>query len=331
MKRFLLLTAVSLLALTTAAISPVSAQQPTKITLMLDYTPNTNHLGAYVAQAKGFFKDENLAVEIVQPGDVQVEQLIAAGKVDFAFSYQEVTTFARVAGLPLVSVAAVIQHNTSGFAALRAKHPLKTPADLSGLKYGAFGSAVEKPMIELLMKCAKTPTKPVEFVEIGFAEPFPLMDQGRIDFVWLFYGWDGLRAKQQGIAVDFLMLKDYTDCVPDYYTPILITSEDYLKKNPAVVRSFVAAISKGYMSAITYPSEAAELFIKAVPETNAKLVRESAVWLAPQFQAEATRWGEQKLSIWDQYATWLITNKAMEAKTPFDAKSAFTNDFLPKE
>lgn len=299
----------------------------TKVSVMLDYTPNTNHIGLYVAQAKNYYKEANLDVSIVQPGDVQVEQLVATNKVEFGVSYQEQMTYARAQSLPLVSVAAVVQHNTSGFASLSAKHPLKTPADLAGLQYGAFGSAVEKPMLDILTKCYNSNAEAIKFVDVGFAEPFPLMDQGRIDFVWLFYAWDGIRAKQQGINIDFLMLKDYATCVPDYYTPLLITSESLIKARPDVVRAFVQATARGYADSIKNPAEAADLFIKAVPETDAKLVKESAAWLADQFQAEAKRWGEQKLEIWQNYADWLVKNKVMEKA--IDAKVAFTNDYLP--
>jgi ABC-type nitrate/sulfonate/bicarbonate transport system substrate-binding protein len=303
------------------------ADKLTKVSVMLDYTPNTNHLGIYVAQAKNYYKEANLDVSIVQPGDVQVEQLVATNKVEFGVSYQEQMTYARAQSLPLVSLAAIVQHNTSGFASLNAKHPLKTPADLAGLQYGAFGSPVEKPMLDILTKCYNASADGIKFVDVGFAEPFPLMDQGRIDFVWLFYAWDGIRAKQQGIKVDFLMLKDYTKCVPDYYTPLLITSEAMLKDKGDVVRAFTQATARGYADAIKNPAEAADLFIKAVPETDAKLVKESAAWLVDQFQAEAKRWGEQKLEIWQGYADWLVQNKVMEKA--IDAKAAFTNEYLP--
>ncbi len=303
------------------------ANTPTKVTLMLDYTPNTNHLGFYAAQAKGFYKEANLEVEIVQPGDVAVEQLVATGRVQFGVSYQEAMTFSRAQALPLVSLAAIIQHNTSGFVTLANKHPLRTPADLTGLRYGAYGSPVEKPLINLLMKCANADASTVQFIDIGFTEPFPLMDQNRIDFVWLFYGWDGIRAKQQGLAVDFLLLRDYATCIPDYYTPLLISSEAFIAASPDVVRAFTQATARGYAVAIQNPAEAADLFIKSVPETDAALVRESAAWLAPQYQAEAAHWGEQKATIWKGYADWLAKNGVLEK--PLDMTDAFTNSYLP--
>jgi ABC-type nitrate/sulfonate/bicarbonate transport system substrate-binding protein len=303
------------------------ADQPTQVTLMLDYTPNTNHLGLYAAQALGYYKDANLTVGIQQPGDVAVEQIVGTGKAQFGVSYQDQATFSLQSGQPIVSIAAIVQHDTSAFASLHDKHPIKTPADLAGLRYGAFGSPIEQPTLDLMTKCVNASAANVQFINVGNAEPFPLMEQDRIDFVWLFYAWDGIRAKQQGLNVDFLFLKDYTQCVPDYYTPLLITSADMIKNHPDVVRAFTQATARGYTYSIQHPDEAAALLSKAVPDLDAALVKESAEWLESQFQADALRWGEQKLSIWQGYSDWLVKNGVLDH--PIDANAAFTNAFLP--
>jgi ABC-type nitrate/sulfonate/bicarbonate transport system substrate-binding protein len=303
------------------------ANAPASVTLMLDWTPNTNHLGVYVAQAKGYYKDANLTVEIQQPGDLQVEQVVASGKAQFGISYEEQATYSRADNVPIVSLAAIIQHNTSGFAALHEKHPLKSPADLNGLRYGAFGSQIEKPMLDILTKCVGGSSDKIEFVNLGVADALPLMQRDRIDFVWLFYGWDGIRAKQQNQPLDFIMLRDYTQCVPDYYTPLLITNEDMIKKQPDVVKAFVQATARGYAYAIQHPDEAADMLLKADPDLDSALVKESSVWLASQFQADAPRWGEQKTEVWQRFTDFLVTNGALKA--PIDVKAAFTNDFLP--
>ena len=91
----------------------------TKARVMLDWTPNTNHTGLYVALEKGFYQEEGLDVEILEAGDIGPDQLVAVGEVDFGVTYQENVTHARAADIPLVSLAAVIQHNTSGFASLK--------------------------------------------------------------------------------------------------------------------------------------------------------------------------------------------------------------------
>ena len=72
------------------------------------------------SKAKDYYKKQGLDVEIIQPGDnVTAEQMIASGKADFAISAQENVTLARVEGIPVVSVGAIIQHNTSAFASLK--------------------------------------------------------------------------------------------------------------------------------------------------------------------------------------------------------------------
>ncbi len=303
------------------------ADKPTDVTVMLDWVPNTNHLGLYVAQAKGYYKDANLNVTIQPAGDIQVEQVVALNKAQFGISYQEQASYSRAAEVPIVSVAAIIQHNTSGFASLADENPLKTPADLAGKQYGSFGSAIEKPIIESLIACAGGKADGYKAVDIGFSDPFPLMEGGRVDYVWLFYAWAGIQAEQQGTKLSLLMLKDYTDCVPDYYTPILITNEALIKDHPDVVKAFVQATARGYADAIRNPSEAADILLKAVPDLDAKLVKASAAWLAPQFQADAPRWGEQKTDVWQRFADYMLKNKALEKA--FDISKAFTNAFLP--
>lgn len=303
------------------------ADTPTDVIVMLDWTPNTNHLGLYIAQAKGYYTGANLNVTIQPAGDVAVDQVVALGRAQFGVSYQEGMTYSRASGLPIVSVAAIIQHNTSGFATLADKKPLKSPRDLAGLRYGAFGSPIEKTVLDSLLTCKGGQPASYEMIDVGFVEPFPLMERDRIDVVWLFYAWDGIRGQQQGLNLDILMLKDYPECVPDYYTPILITSEALIKEQPDVVRAFVQATARGYADAIRNPAEAAEILLKAAPDLDAKLVQASAEWLAKEFQADAPRWGEQKLEVWQRFTEYMV--KAGALQTAIEPEAAFTNDFLP--
>ena len=308
-----------------------SADKVTNLNMLLDYTPNTNHLGIYAALALGYYTDAKLNVTIQQPGDVAVEQIVGTGKAEFGVSYQDQATFALVSGQPIVSLAAIVQHDTSAFATLHDKHPVTTPVDLAGLRYGSFGSPIEKPTLDLLTGCpgvgAAANAAPIQYIDVGNAEPFPLMDKDRIDVTWLFYAWDGIRAKQQGLKLDFVFLKDYTQCIPDYYTPLLITNADMLKNHPDVVRAFTQATARGYAYAIQHPDEAAALLLKAVPDLDSALVKESSQWLAAQFQADAPRWGEQKASVWQDYADWLFKHGALDHA--LDTSTVFSNAFLP--
>lgn len=303
------------------------SESKTPITLMLDWVPNTNHTGLFLAQQKDYFSEAGLAVEIIQPGEVFAEQAVVGGAADFGVSFQEQLTLARADGVPIVSVAAIIQHNTSGFASL-SELGVDSPADWEGLRYGSYGSPFEAPTLRVLMECAGGEFSKLKIVDTGFSDPLALLEEKQIDLAWIFYGWQGVQANLEGIDLTTIMMQDQFDCIPDYYTPILITSEQTISQRPEVVKAFLQAVSRGYTDAIENPDEAASILLEAVPELDEKLVRESQTWLSPRYQAEAPRWGEQDESVWEDYANWMLRNGIIEAT--IDPAAAFTNEFLPE-
>ncbi len=300
--------------------------EPIPVTLMLDWVPNTNHTGIFVAQQQGYFTEQGLDVAIIQPGEVYAEAAVASGVADFGISFQEAVTLARAEDTPIVSIAAIIQSNTSGFAAPAALE-VETPADFEGLRYGSFGSPFEAPTLEVLMRCVGADFTQLEIVDTGFTDPLALLAERQIDLAWIFYGWQGFQAEQQGIALDYVMLADYFDCIPDYYTPVVITNEELLESRPEVGRAFMKALSQGYEFAIENPAEAAAILLEAVPELDADLVNASQSWLSPRYRGDAPRWGEQKLSVWQSYTNWMVENGILAE--PIDVEAAFTNDLLP--
>ncbi len=302
-----------------------SKKELKKITVVLDWTPNTNHTGLYVAKEKGYFKDQGLDVDIIQPGDTGADQLIATGKADFGVSYQEGITQARVQGVPLVSIAAVIQHNTSGFASPVAKN-IKSPKDFEGKTYGGWGSPVEKAVIDSLMKTENADVKKVDIINAGDADFFTMVKKD-VDFAWIYYGWTGIEAELRGEKLNMIYLTDYSKKL-DYYTPVLATNEKMIQNNPDTVKAFVKAASQGYEYAIKNPDQAADILVKAAPDLDPKLVKKSQEWLADKYQDDAKQWGEQKLEVWENYSNWMSDRGLLEGK--FDAKKAFTNEFLPQ-
>lgn len=321
---------VSLFLILALSLISCSAMTPETdlhdVILMLDWVPNANHSGIFIAQSQGYFEDAGLRVRIIEPGEVYPEQAVAGGAADFGVSFQEQLTLVRADGVPLVSIAAIIQHNSSGFAS-RGSLGAESPADWEGLRYGSFGSPFEAPTLESLMRCAQADPSRLEIVETGFADPLALLDEEQIDLAWIFYGWQGIQAEELGIDLNLVMLDEWQQCIPDYYTPIIITSESTLQQRPEIVRAFLEALSRGYGLAIDDPSQAASLLLQAVPELEPTIVQRSQDWLADRYQATAPRWGEQRLEVWDAYSRWMASLGILDQ--PIDASAAFTNDFLP--
>ncbi|MGQ9850830.1 MAG: ABC transporter substrate-binding protein [Aggregatilineaceae bacterium] len=297
------------------------------VRFQLDWTPNTNHIGIYVAQALGFYDDVNLDVQIVRPSDTdqKVIEAIEDGAVEFGINYQEYTTFALAEGAELVAVAAIIQHNTTGFASYADRNPVTRPADLANLTYYGSGKVAEA-IISRLVACDGAQWQP-RYAQLGVVDLVEVLKAGDADFGWIYYGWEGIEAELRGIDLDVIMLRDYSECIPDYYTPLIVTSRRLVETEPDLIRAFIYATARGFQIAIDYPLAAAQLLLAAEPQLNPELVRASALWLAPRYQEDAPRWGEQQLEVWQRFTDFLVQEGLLD--TPIDVSRAFTNDFLP--
>lgn len=320
----LILLSLCLLSMMSTPLWASGSQEDTQITAVLDWTINTNHTGLYVAKELGFYEAAGLDVQIQTPPETGSASLIVSGQAEFAVSTQENVSYARAAGLPLSAIAAVIQHNSSGFAARR-EAGIQSPADFEGKSYGGWGSPVEEAMLRALMDEHNADYNTVKNISIGSLDFFAATSRN-IDFTWIFEGWDGVAAELKGIDISFIRLADELE-VLDYYTPVLISNENYIENHPGTVRSFLAATAEGYRYCIEHPQEAAEILLSCAPELDQELVRASMDFLAPRYQADAPYWGMMKKEVWRGYKEWLQENKLLDGDFPVD--TAFTNRFLP--
>ncbi len=300
-----------------------------KFRVVLDWTPNTNHTGLYVAQAKGWYRDAGLGVTITQPGqDSTSIQQLAAGKADVVVSTQEEVIAARAQGIPVVSVAAILQHNTSSLVALK-KSGINGIGDLAGHTYGGYGGPLEESLVKKLTACGGGDPSTVKIVQAGDADYRIGMQRGDYDFVWIFDGWDGIRYKDiDKLPVTSIPFIAHKDCIPDWYTPVLATSEKVIKDRPDQLRSFMDATYQGYRFAISAPKASASVLDKAVPELDPKLVGLSAAYLAPRYADDPAKWGHQDLSVWNHMAKFV--QESGMTKKAIDPKAAYTTRFLPE-
>lgn len=304
---------------------PEELEELIDVRVVLDYMPNTNHTGLYVAIDQGYYAEEGLNVNIIQPGVGGADVLVASGEVPFGVSYQENVTEGRIQNVPLVSLAAVIQHNTSGFASVTEKN-ITTPKDFEGKTYSGWGGPAEEAVIEAMMKADGADFNTVNITSGSQADMFTAL-HNEIDFVWIFNAWDGIEAQLRGIDLNVIYLNEYSESL-DYYTPVIVTNEQLIANDPELVRAFMRATSKGYDYAIERPEDAANILIKMEPDLDEELVMASQLWLSPHYQAEASQWGLQQRSVWENYAEWMLEYELIESLPNID--EAFTNDFLPQ-
>ena len=311
------------------ALTACGGKEEETITFVLDWTPNTNHTGIYVALQKGWFEEAGLKVDVVQPPEGGSALLVASGKAQFAVTAQDSIAPALTGenAMPLTTVAAILQHNTSGIVS-RAGEGMDTPKGLEGHKYATWDSPVEKATIRQVMAADGGDFDKVELIPSTVTDEVSALKSGDVDAIWIFYGWAGIACEVAGLPIDYFDFADF-DPVLDFYTPIIVSNNDWLADNPETAKAFLAALSRGYEYAAEHPKEAADILMEAAPElkSNAELVYRSQEYLAGEYIADAARWGEIDPDRWGGYFTWLNDNGLME--TPLDPGMGFTNEYLP--
>ena len=298
-----------------------------KVTFVLDWTPNTNHTGIYVADALGYFEEAGIEVEIQQPPEDGASVLVASGRADFGVGFQD-SMAAAISGdnaLPITAVAAIIQHNTSGIIS-NAGNGMDVPKGLEGHSYATWNGAIELATLEAVVEADGGDFSKVELIPSTVTDEVSALKTNSVDSIWIFYGWAGVKTELEGLATDYFEFADI-DPVFDYYTPVLIANNEFLADKPETAKAFLSAVSKGYEYAIENPEEAADILCEAAPELDKELVVASQKYLSTEYKADASRWGEIDADRWNAFYKWVNDNKLTENEVPLD--TAFSNDYLP--
>ena len=302
------------------------------MTLALDWVPNTNHAGVYVAQAKGYLAREGIDLRILPYGSTSPDVLVASGKADLGISFVPSLLVSRASGLQIRSVAVVLKRNEEALA-VPADSRFTRPRDLSGSTYGGFGAPFEAPLWGAMIKAdGGTPTFRTAILNTAAYEA---LYHGRVDFTSVFLGWEGIQARQRGIGLRLFRPARYLGPAGDYPSVIMIASDKGIAERAPVLRRALAALSEGYTFAAAHPEQTARILEAADAglRANPALVSASARFLAPAY-ADGGRWGVQSLREFKGLGDLLW--RAGVLKDPGgrpvprpDFLSYFTNDLLP--
>lgn len=299
---------------------------PNKISFVLDWTPNTNHTGVYVALTKGYYEEEGLDVQIIQPPEDGAEAAVGSGQAQFGVSFQENLGIALASEqpLPITAVATIIDHNTSGIISLVDKN-IQTFKDLEGKKYATWGLPVEQAILKYAVEESGGDFSKVEMVPHSGADAISLLNSG-VDAVWVYEAWDNIKADLENVQYNYIPFVEASS-VLDFYTPIIIANDDYIKNNHEKVEAFMRATEKGYNYAINNPEEAAFMLLQAVPELDEELVNESQATLALYYKAEKENWGTIDEQRWETFFDFMYGNNLIDKEL---GTKGFTNEFLGK-
>lgn len=306
--------------------SPGVAQDVPKVTLALDWYPNANHAGIYMARERGYFAEAGIDVEIVVPSDpTTVLQTVGAGRDTFGISYQSEVLFARSQEVPVVSVAALVQHPLNSIMVLDSS-PIQTPADLAGKSVAVTGLPADDAFLQTILEDSGLSLDDVEVINVGY-DLLPAIFSGRADAViGVYWTHETILAEREGNPVRYFRVEEWG--VPDYYELVLVSGETTIENQPEVVSAMLAALQRGYNDAIADPATALDLLIAESPDLVRDVELEGLDLLIPLWtDGGAIAFGTQTGERWDAFGAWLKERGLLAEDV--DIAAAWTADFLP--
>jgi putative hydroxymethylpyrimidine transport system substrate-binding protein len=294
-------------------------------TLMLDWQPNADHLGVYQALAEGDFARAGLDVHVEVPTDPATPlQLVEAGKVDAAISYEPEVLLARNAGSPLVSVAAIVQRPLTSILSLPNKH-IHSAANLRGKTVGTAGIAYQHAYLTTILGKAGVPASSVKEVNVG-ANLVPAMLSGHVDAtLGGYWNYEAIQLQQAGKRPSIIRMDQVG--VPTYDELVLVVKRGTISDRTDFIRRFVQALARGYASAEANPTAAVDNLVQANPGLSKKLQVASAKVTLPVFLPPSGKpWGWQDATQWNAYGQWMMSQHLIS--NPEAIADASTNELL---
>lgn len=316
------------------ASKPGAEAQTETVSFALDWTPNTNHIGVYVAEKFGYYRDAGIEPKILPFAASGPEALINNGTADFGISGQPTVSMSRAAGSRMVSVLAVVQKETGSLIAAGDRDDIERPRDLDGKTYGGFGVPWATEAVRHMIRADGGEGK-FENATLNTAA-YEALEAGRVDFSQDIQTWEGINAELEGKPFKRWQYADYG--IPPAHTTVIAANERYLAENEELAKRFVAATQRGYEYAADHPREAAKILIDANPGVfeNPELVYRSATVLARDSYLKGPdgEVGVNQPELWDDFGAFLFEKGLLvdadgeRVTSEPDWATAYTNDYL---
>ncbi|MBT2696223.1 ABC transporter substrate-binding protein [Bacillus sp. ISL-40] len=301
-----------------------AADKLQKVSLMLDWYPNAVHSFLFVAEEKGYFKEQGLDVDIQMPADTNDPlKLVAANQIDMALSYQPQVLVARSEGIPVQSIGAIVRHPLNQLM-VPADGSIKSPKDLAGKTIGYPSIPLDEAIVQTMVKADGGDAGKIKMVDVGW-DLIPAMATKKTDaLIGGYINHEKLLLEKEGHPMRALNPADYG--VPDYYELVMVASQKGLKEKPEVYKKFMAAITEGQKYVQEHPEDGLSILMNHEDKTSPlekDVETKSLEILLPLMDAKEKPFGYQEPETWKNTAQWLKDNKVI--KDTVKAEDAFIN------
>jgi putative hydroxymethylpyrimidine transport system substrate-binding protein len=306
-------------------VEPPPLARQTRVTLILDFTPNAVHAGIYRALAEGYYKRENIDLRVVQPtSTAETLKLIDAGRAQFGLADGSDVAGLIDKGGDAKAVMALVQRPLGGLIALASEH-LRSPADLQGKTVGVTGVPSDTAVLDTEVHNAGGHPRKVHVVNVGF-DGAQALASGRIAAFTGFIPADGVGLRVSGHPITAFPLDENGG--PPYPGLVAFTTRTQIARHPHLVKDFVAATVRGYRETIAHPAVSLRDLLAANPDLPPTLTAASLRVYLPLFEnAAKTPFGTLQPANLASLSSWMTANRLIDS--PLPPSRYGTNAFLP--
>jgi putative hydroxymethylpyrimidine transport system substrate-binding protein len=280
---------------------------PEPLSLTLDFYPNPDHAGIYMAERLGYFEDAGLDVSIHTPSDPAAPiKLLAAGQTDLAISYEPEVLLAHEQGLDVIAVGAVVDRPLTSLIWLK-KSGIRGIGSLRGKTIATAGIPYQDAYLKTILARAKLNPSDVDTVNVGYGL-LPALVGGKAQaMLGGFSNVEGvdlrLRGKEPVVTpVDRLG-------VPTYDELVLVARRDRLEEDPEAIRLFLGALARGTAAAVESPGATTEALLAANKDLDPELTRAEVDATLPLLSES----GEMNPAEWKAFIAWMNQNELISA------------------
>ena len=306
-----------------AAAGRAALPERTDATLVLDFVPNAVHTGIYCALASGYYEENNLELEVIEPTSTSdTLKLIGQGRAAFGIADGIDVGQQIDRGLGAKAIMALVQRPLGGVITLE-EAGIRSPAELEGRTVGVTGVPSDEAVLDTVVSDDGGDPGEVDEVTIGF-NTVPALQGGRVDAITGFPPADGTALELRGEAVRSFRLDEWGG--PGYPGLVVFSTRETIERDPALMRAFVDATVRGYEATLADPGRCLDVLVDQVPELDGELARAQLDAYLPLFEAGQDRYGVLRAEALEQLSRFLLTTGL--AERPIRADRYATDEFV---
>ena len=300
-----------------------------KLKIALDWTPNTNHTGFFVAKELGYYQEVGVDVQILSPAEDEYAttpaKKLEMGECDFAIAPFEsvISLNTKAQKVNAIAIAALLQEDISSIVALASSN-ITRPGELDGRTYASYQARYEDAIVkQMIINDGGAGNIGIDYPEkLGIWET--LLDN-QADSTWIFDNWEGVEAETNGLKLTRFRLGDYD--IPYAYSPVIMTTQENIAEKKDLYRAFLQATKRGFQMAINNPKQAVGILTSYLPERDVKMINvgKSQEFVSPYY-GDRINWGSMEKDRIDRFLNWLVEHELESEAILSD--DLFTNELL---